>query len=200
MVSAVAAASGQPAATGFGPEPGELSLVRPLAAVDAMPPTGMMPASVGAESPSRRPLMSLMDQVGLGRPLDDARIDLYGHVEAGYTRNFKHPPNVGAVQYLCGEILPRIDRDTLRKHPVYIVGNAPNEGDDFVVRGLVHYYCVRSLPIIPVELLLLRGIILYLPETEATRRFPLRTYLSDASLDYPGQRDFLCFAISSRVS
>ena len=53
-----------------------------------------------------------------------------------------------------------------------VVGDAPDERDDFVVRCLIHY-CVRSFSIIPAELLL-RGIIRYLTETEALRRFFLQ--------------------------
>jgi GT2 family glycosyltransferase len=37
--------------------------------------------------------------------------------------NFRHPPNVDAVEYLCGEIVPRLDRRLLERHPVYVVGN-----------------------------------------------------------------------------
>jgi hypothetical protein len=36
--------------------------------------------------------MLLLDRVGVGRPLDDAHINLYGHVEVGYTHNFARPP------------------------------------------------------------------------------------------------------------
>ena len=60
------------------------SQVRP---VPASPPT-RDPADV----PSRRPLMNLLDQAGLGRPLQDARIQLYGHAEGSYTYNFNDPP------------------------------------------------------------------------------------------------------------
>ncbi len=38
--------------------------------------------------------------------------------------NFRHPPNVGAAEFLCREIVPRIDQDLLAQHPVYLVGNA----------------------------------------------------------------------------
>ena len=37
--------------------------------------------------------------------------------------SFQHPPNREAVAYLCREIVPRIDPDLLREHPVSIVGN-----------------------------------------------------------------------------
>jgi glycosyltransferase involved in cell wall biosynthesis len=41
--------------------------------------------------------------------------------------NFWHQPNVGAAEYLCKEILPRVDPSVLRAHPVYIVGNELND-------------------------------------------------------------------------
>jgi len=39
----------------------------------------------------RRPLMDLLDRAGLAKPLDDMGINLYGHVEAGWTWNFDDP-------------------------------------------------------------------------------------------------------------
>src|SRR5438046_1763325 len=41
--------------------------------------------------PHRPPLMNLLDQAGLAKPLDDAGINIYGHVEAGWTWNFDDP-------------------------------------------------------------------------------------------------------------
>jgi glycosyltransferase involved in cell wall biosynthesis len=41
--------------------------------------------------------------------------------------NFRHPPNVDAVAYLCHEILPRMDATVLAQHPVYVVGNGLND-------------------------------------------------------------------------
>jgi hypothetical protein len=48
----------------------------------------------------RRPLMSLLERQGLSRPLDDARVRVFGHVEAGYTFNPDDPAqdlNLGRV-------------------------------------------------------------------------------------------------------
>src|SRR5687768_7533675 len=42
---------------------------------------------------SRTPLMELLDRGGLAKPLDDARIRVYGHIEASYTYNFVDPPS-----------------------------------------------------------------------------------------------------------
>jgi glycosyltransferase involved in cell wall biosynthesis len=38
--------------------------------------------------------------------------------------NFRHPPNVEALEYLCRELVPRLDPRLLERHPVYVVGNA----------------------------------------------------------------------------
>jgi glycosyltransferase involved in cell wall biosynthesis len=38
--------------------------------------------------------------------------------------NFRHPPNVEAVEYLLDEVVPRLDPDLLVDHPIYVVGNA----------------------------------------------------------------------------
>jgi glycosyltransferase involved in cell wall biosynthesis len=42
-----------------------------------------------------------------------------------FVGNFNHPPNVDAVEFLYDEVLPLIDTDILKEHPIYIVGNAP---------------------------------------------------------------------------
>jgi glycosyltransferase involved in cell wall biosynthesis len=41
--------------------------------------------------------------------------------------NYRHPPNVEAVQYLFDEIVPRLDSRLLEIHPLYVVGNAMTE-------------------------------------------------------------------------
>lgn len=37
--------------------------------------------------------------------------------------NFRHPPNIEALEYLCGDILPLVDPALLAEHPVTVVGN-----------------------------------------------------------------------------
>jgi glycosyltransferase involved in cell wall biosynthesis len=56
--------------------------------------------------------------------------------------NFQHPPNVGAVEFLCEEIAPRISPSILERHPINVVGNALDES----VRKL----CERSVGVNPV--------------------------------------------------
>jgi len=50
-----------------------------------------------------------------------------------FVGNFRHPPNVEAIDYLCRQVIPRLDPAILNGHPVYVVGNAPNDA----VRGYV---------------------------------------------------------------
>jgi glycosyltransferase involved in cell wall biosynthesis len=38
--------------------------------------------------------------------------------------NFRHPPNVEALEYLCRQVVPRLGPRLLERHPVYVVGNA----------------------------------------------------------------------------
>lgn len=40
-----------------------------------------------------------------------------------FVGNFRHPPNRAAVQWLCRDILPRVDRRLLDAHPVSVVGH-----------------------------------------------------------------------------
>src|SRR4051794_39832140 len=61
---------------------------------DTEPPSEqrpVFPVNPAAATPARTPLMGLLDNVGLAKPLDDARIRLYGHVEGGWTYNFDDP-------------------------------------------------------------------------------------------------------------
>jgi len=57
--------------------PADLSLSRPLYMEDA---------------PARAPLMALLDQVGIAKTLDDAKINVYGFVEGSYTYSASAPP------------------------------------------------------------------------------------------------------------
>ncbi|HEV2773120.1 MAG TPA: sulfotransferase [Thermoleophilaceae bacterium] len=54
----------------------------------------------------------------------------YGfHERSGilFIGNFRHPPNVGALEFLCREIVPRLPADVLGQNPVRVVGNAFDE-------------------------------------------------------------------------
>jgi glycosyltransferase involved in cell wall biosynthesis len=41
-----------------------------------------------------------------------------------FVGNFAHPPNVGAVEFLCDEIAPLVNDQLLHDHPISVVGNA----------------------------------------------------------------------------
>ena len=40
-----------------------------------------------------------------------------------FVANFRHEPNKEAVEYLCAEVLPLLDRSLLERHPVTVIGN-----------------------------------------------------------------------------
>ena len=40
-----------------------------------------------------------------------------------FVGNFRHLPNQEAVEYLCAEVLPLLDRDLLERHPLTVLGN-----------------------------------------------------------------------------
>jgi hypothetical protein len=66
--------------------------VQPSTGYDpANAPTLNVPQSPAGAPQGRRPIMSLLDDAGLAKPLDAARIDVYGHVEGSYTWNFDNP-------------------------------------------------------------------------------------------------------------
>jgi hypothetical protein len=71
--------------------------VAPLAsAEDTAPATDLVNPYQLVTTPAaetRRPIMALLDQTSVGRTLDDWGIDIYGHIEAGYTYNFDNPSN-----------------------------------------------------------------------------------------------------------
>src|SRR5947199_399918 len=53
-----------------------------------------------AADEARKPLMAMMDKVGMGSSMDSAGINVYGFVEGGWTYNFDTPnnqTNVGRV-------------------------------------------------------------------------------------------------------
>lgn len=58
------------------------------------------PQDLTAATGQPQPLMGLLDQAGIGRPLENAGIQLFGHLEGSYTYNFEPPAgdlNAGRV-------------------------------------------------------------------------------------------------------
>src|SRR3954468_3792851 len=76
LSSAGPARAGQPYVDASAP-PAALSL-------DVAPPGApQYPQDTGPAE--HRPLMALLDRVGMARPLDDGGINIFGHIEAGYS-------------------------------------------------------------------------------------------------------------------
>jgi hypothetical protein len=76
-------------------------------------------AAAGTATP-RRPFMHLLDQAGVGRTLDEQRIDIFGHVEFGWTYNFDDPDSeINAGRFFDFEhnepILDQLDFNIERK-------------------------------------------------------------------------------------
>lgn len=63
-----------------------------------------------------------------------------------FVGNFRHPPNVDAVRYLCREILPLLDPALLAAHPVSIVGNALDRSADEFASESPHVRLVGWVP------------------------------------------------------
>jgi glycosyltransferase involved in cell wall biosynthesis len=60
--------------------------------------------------------------------------------------SFEHTPNVDALEYLCEEILPRVDQRLLVRHPVMVVGNGVNDGIKAIVEGSKNLRLVGWVP------------------------------------------------------
>ena len=60
--------------------------------------------------------------------------------------SFEHPPNVDALRYLCGDILPLLDPALLAKHPVWIVGNRLSDAMRDFAAGLENVHMIGWVP------------------------------------------------------
>jgi len=60
--------------------------------------------------------------------------------------NFWHHPNLSAAEYLCKDILPRLDPALMAEHSVYIVGNALNDSVRDYGRNLPNVRMVGWVP------------------------------------------------------
>lgn len=63
-----------------------------------------------------------------------------------FVGNYRHPPNVQAVEYLCKNVLPLVPPALLSEHPVYIVGNGLNETVVGYARDLPNVVMVGWVP------------------------------------------------------
>lgn len=60
--------------------------------------------------------------------------------------NFRHPPNVDAVAFLCDEIVPHLPESLLSEHPILIVGNSL---DDRILRLASGHPAIRAIGWVP---------------------------------------------------
>lgn len=44
-----------------------------------------------------------------------------------FVGSFRHAPNVSAAEFLCREVAPRIAPELIQNHPIYILGESPDE-------------------------------------------------------------------------
>jgi len=63
-----------------------------------------------------------------------------------FVGNYRHPPNVSAVEYLCKSVLPLVPSELLAEHPVYVVGNGMNETVAGYARDLENVVMVGWVP------------------------------------------------------
>jgi len=60
--------------------------------------------------------------------------------------NFRHPPNIDALEYLTDQIAPRLDRSVIAEHPIIVVGNGVTEA---VTRACSHGTNIRLVGWVP---------------------------------------------------
>jgi glycosyltransferase involved in cell wall biosynthesis len=65
--------------------------------------------------------------VPLGDAATPSPLDVDGRRGVAFVGNFRHLPNVEAVEHLCAAVLPRLDPALLAEHPVRIIGHGLDE-------------------------------------------------------------------------
>jgi glycosyltransferase involved in cell wall biosynthesis len=63
-----------------------------------------------------------------------------------FVGNFRHRPNQDAVEYLFGDIVPKLDQRTLVRHPLTIVGNGLSEKIRSLAEGHEHVRMIGWVP------------------------------------------------------
>ncbi len=99
--------------------------------------------------------------VGQAETLEPSPLTLRDRKGLLFVGNFRHRPNLDAVEFLFGDILPKVDERTLARHPLTVVGNgltdkvrALAEGHKHVrmlgwVPSLVPYYNRARVSVVP---------------------------------------------------
>jgi len=60
--------------------------------------------------------------------------------------NFRHPPNVEGLEYLCREIVPLLDEELLAQHPIWVVGTGLDDRIRQIGEGLKHVHMIGWVP------------------------------------------------------
>jgi glycosyltransferase involved in cell wall biosynthesis len=90
--------------------------------------------------PDRTRVVPDNEEVELGDVAFEARRGIL------FVGSFRHPPNIDAVSWLCGEVLPRLPRSLLGVHPVQVVGDALDAHIRTFGRGLAGVEMVGWVP------------------------------------------------------
>jgi glycosyltransferase involved in cell wall biosynthesis len=92
--------------------------------------------------------------------------------------NFRHPPNLDAVQFLCDEILPRLPRKLREAHPLRIVGNGLDARVEAAVAGCRGVQMVGWVPSITPYLHVARAALVPLRYGAGTKRKLIQALLA----------------------
>ena len=95
-----------------------------------------------------------------------------------FVGNFRHSPNLDAVQYLCEEILPRLPRKLRELHPLRIVGNGLDSKVEAAVAGCGTVRLVGWVPSITPYLQVARAAVVPLRYGAGTKRKLIQALLA----------------------
>lgn len=95
-----------------------------------------------------------------------------------FVGNFRHTPNLDAVQYLCDEILPRLPRRLRESHPLRIVGNGLDSRVHAAVAGCRDVVLVGWVPSVTPYLQVARAAVVPLRYGAGTKRKLIQSLLA----------------------
>lgn len=61
--------------------------------------------------------------------------------------NFRHPPNVEALEFLCREVVPLLDAKLLQEHPIWVVGTGLDDRIRLIADTLRHIHMIGWVPV-----------------------------------------------------
>lgn len=94
----------------------------------------------------------LIPESGIARPVPDIEDLMESSVPMGQRRgivfvgSFRHGPNVGAVEFLCKQVVPQLDPEFTSRHPVYILGESLDDTVRRFGEGLPNVRMVGWVP------------------------------------------------------